>query len=98
MTCWCFDLVNWFMLFGFGFGTWGLNEGWRVERREGRREWMRGFSDQWGEEERGRRLVVREERRLVMREGRVCGEVEGGILDVMKSVFFFFFGVWLIGW
>jgi hypothetical protein len=54
MTCWCFDLV---LLFGFGFGPWGLDEGWRVERREGRREWMRGFSDQWGRrrETRGRR-------------------------------------------
>jgi hypothetical protein len=34
------------MLFGFGFGPWGLDEGWRVERRERRREWVRGFSNQ----------------------------------------------------
>jgi hypothetical protein len=30
------------MLFGFGFGPSGLDEGWRLERRQGRREWMRG--------------------------------------------------------
>jgi hypothetical protein len=41
---WCFDLVNSIML--FGFGPWGLDEGWRVERGEGRREWMKGFFDQ----------------------------------------------------
>lgn len=75
-----------------------------MDRREGRRVWMRGFSDQWGEEEREEReeervvslewmvcqrplkdLTVREERRrterrLVMRERRVCGEEEEGVV------------------